>query len=164
MRTEVSSGRSTGPPRPMETERAEGTRAGTCHARLAMSLPFKGANRRTAVNHLRRRTRFNGLGPGFGQCLKTRAQPPSADPHARWCGRGSGATRTPIPILGSARIVVASCAFPLHFLLPPIRAIRFTILRLQAGRNTRTKALPELPQFDWLVLRAGLRRRCKPYQ
>ena len=39
MRTEVSRGRSTDPPRPMETERAEGTRASTYPVRLAMSLP-----------------------------------------------------------------------------------------------------------------------------
>jgi hypothetical protein len=42
------------------------------------------------VNHLRRRTRFNGLGSGFGQRLETRAQPLGADPHATWCGRGPG--------------------------------------------------------------------------
>ena len=76
MRTEVSRGRSTEPRRPMETERAEGTRASTCPASLAMSSP-QGANHRRVVNHPRRRTGFNGLGPGLGQCLKTRAQPPS---------------------------------------------------------------------------------------
>jgi hypothetical protein len=55
------------------------------------------------VNHPRRRTRFNGLGLGSGQRLETRAQSPGADPHARWCGRGPGATRAPIPIPSSAR-------------------------------------------------------------
>ena len=30
------------------------------------------------------------LGAGFRTRFKTRTQPPSADPHARWCGRGPG--------------------------------------------------------------------------
>ena len=34
-----------------------------------------------------------------GAILLPNVEPPSADPHARWCGRGSGATRTPIPIV-----------------------------------------------------------------
>jgi len=31
--------------------------------------------------------------------LAQSAEPPYADPHVRWCGRGGGATRPPMPIL-----------------------------------------------------------------
>ena len=34
-----------------------------------------------------------------GEILLPNVEPPSADPHARWCGRGPGAIRAPIPIL-----------------------------------------------------------------
>ena len=27
------------------------------------------------------------------------AEPPDADPHVRWCGRGGGVTRPPMPIV-----------------------------------------------------------------
>ena len=33
-----------------------------------------------------------------GANLLLKDEPPSADPHARWCGRGPGAIRAPIPI------------------------------------------------------------------
>ena len=41
-------------------------------------------------------------------CQTLRFEPPSADPHARWCGRVPGAIRAPIPIdcyvrLGASR-------------------------------------------------------------
>ena len=97
----------------METERAEGTRASTCPASLAMSFP-QGANHRRVVNHPRRRTGFNGLGPGLGQCLKTRAQPPSADPHARWCGRGPGVIRAPIPMYARHGRELVGCKSPVR--------------------------------------------------
>src|SRR5580700_1337538 len=32
--------------------------------------------------------------------LAQSAEPPYADPHVRWCGRGGGATRPPMPIAG----------------------------------------------------------------
>jgi hypothetical protein len=81
----------------------------TCVSRCRLR---KGASHRMVVNHLRRWARFNGLGPGFGQRLKTRAQPPGADPHARWCGRGSGATRTPIPMYARHGRELVGCKSP----------------------------------------------------
>src|ERR1700733_2170673 len=34
-----------------------------------------------------------------GAVLVQSAEPPYADPHVRWCGRGGGATRPPMPII-----------------------------------------------------------------
>ena len=31
-------------------------------------------------------------------------EPPSADPHAGWCGRGAGGTRPPIPIRAAVQV------------------------------------------------------------
>src|SRR6202041_4194637 len=41
-----------------------------------------------------------------GAVLVQSAEPPYADPHVRWCGRGGGATRPPMPIQTRSEDVV----------------------------------------------------------
>ena len=94
----ISRGHSTDPPRPMETGRAEGhdqariTRVSRCRTR-------KGTSHRMVVNHPRRRTKSNGLGRIFGSRSNTRAQPPSADPHAVVVWEGPRSNPGPYPDL-----------------------------------------------------------------
>lgn len=101
MRTEVSSGRSTEPPRPRETRRAKRfltEQQGALGALLqssGTSSPLDGT-----------------LGsPGVAQSVRHLAEAHCKESNRlvrtrmlSWCGRGPEATRAPIPILGSSRL------------------------------------------------------------
>ena len=92
----------------LETGRAEGHEQARI-TRVSRCRTLTGANRRMVVNHPRRRTRSNGLGRVFGSRSNTRAQPPSADPHAVVVWEGPRSNPGPYPdsvrrIFGSSRI------------------------------------------------------------
>ncbi|MFZ1051496.1 MAG: hypothetical protein WAN41_12450, partial [Candidatus Sulfotelmatobacter sp.] len=68
------------------------------------------------------------------------AEPPDADPHVRWCGRGGGVTRSPMPIfvmilMGAFfAVAFAGIAFhqpaALHGSLPPGFIVLFPVMWL----------------------------------
>ena len=47
-----------------------------------------------------------------GAHLLLKDEPPSADPHARWCGRGPGAIRAPIPMYAQHGRELMGCKSP----------------------------------------------------
>jgi hypothetical protein len=80
---------------PMNKNRMRGLQCRANEPVIAKPISIKGTGGRSSETHS---ASPNGKRPAHGFLWDQPIEPPYADPHVRWCGRGDWVTRPPMPI------------------------------------------------------------------